>query len=69
MPTPRNGDRRPNAPTAAADPVAVEAALCDLLQALQVDRRAVRLTPNEADALLACVRRGRNERVSRTFLV
>ena len=40
-----------------------------LLQALQVDRRAVQLTPEEADALLTRLRRGRNERVLRTFPV
>jgi hypothetical protein len=57
MPILRNGDRRPEGP-GAADPVAVEAALCDLLQALQVDRRAVQLTPEEADALLTRLRRG-----------
>ena len=68
MPIPRNGDRRPEGP-GATDPVAVEAALCDLLQALQGDRRAVNLTPEEADVLLAPLRRGRNERVPRTFPV
>ncbi len=68
MPTSRPDDRRPEGPGAAA-PLAVEAALCDLLQALQVDRRAVQLTPEEADALLTRLRRGRNERVPRTFPV
>ena len=69
MPTPRNGDRRPDAPTAAADPAAVDGALCGLLQALRVDSQAVRLTPEEADALLTRLRQGRDERVPRTFLV
>ena len=68
MPTSRPGDRRPGGP-GAAGPVAVEAALCDLLQALRVDPRAVRLTPEEADALLTRLRRGWNERVPRTFPV
>jgi hypothetical protein len=68
MPTSRPGDRRPEDSGAAA-PMAVEAALCDLLQALRVDPRAVRLTPEEADALLSRLRQGRDERVSRTFLV
>jgi hypothetical protein len=69
MSPPRNGDRRPDAPAAAAHPAAVEAALCGLLQALRVDHRAVRLTPEEADALLTRLRQGRDERVPRTFLV
>ena len=69
MPTSRNGDRRSDAPTAAAHPAAVEAALCGLLQALRVDPQAMRLTPEEADALLSHLRQGRHERVSRALPV
>ena len=69
MPTPRNRDHRPDAPTAAADPAAVDGALCGLLQALRVDPRAVKLTPEEADALLTRLRRERDGRVPRTFPV
>jgi hypothetical protein len=69
MPTPRNRDHRPDAPTAAADPAAVDAALCGLLQALRVDPQAVEITPEEADALLTRLRRERDGRVPRTFPV
>jgi hypothetical protein len=70
MPTSRTEHHRPEGP-GATDPVTMEAALCGLLQALQVDPRAVRLTPGEADALLAHihVRRERERRAPHTFLV
>jgi hypothetical protein len=66
MPISRPGDRRSDSP-GAADPVAVEAALCNLLQALQVDRRAVQLSPEEADAILTHLLREGDERVPRTL--
>ena len=63
MPTPRNSDRRPDAPAAAADPAAVDAALCRLLQALQVDPAAVELAPEEEDTILTHLRREWDGRV------
>ena len=69
MPTPRHRDHRPDAPTAAADPAAVDAALCGLLQTLRVDPRAVEITPEEADALLTRLRREWDGRGPRTFPV
>jgi hypothetical protein len=63
MPTPRNSDRRPDAPAAAADPAAVDVALCGLLQALQVDPAAVELTPDEEDTILTHLRQEWDGRV------